>query len=135
MRIALQRLLIFDAVIARDSADQLTTFPVREDAVEVLTCNPSHGGQVELAKFLADHDAVRANALAEMLGEFDKCERDPPPQRQETFRGNDIVSLAQARRKQHQQVRVEVWMFLGTLMEFVVADEQELAVAQSNYRG
>ena len=88
-----------------------------------------------MSKFLTDHDAVRANVLPEMLGEFEHCNSDAAPQWQETLGRDNVVRLTQARGKQHQKVRVEIRMFLGAVMELLIADEQELAVAQSHNRG
>ena len=58
MDFVLQRRFALDAKVPGDLRDQLSLLPVREDAIDVLTGNSSHGGKVGFPEVLSDYDGV-----------------------------------------------------------------------------
>jgi hypothetical protein len=81
MDLALQRRFVLDAIVAGNPADHLATPPIGQDTIDAFARNARHSGKIRLSELLTDHDSVFTDALAEMFGEFDECQRDPTPQR------------------------------------------------------
>ena len=65
MDFVLQRRFALDAKVPGDLRDQLSLFPVREDAIDVLTGNSSHGGKVGFPEVLSDYDTAALYRLTE----------------------------------------------------------------------
>ena len=78
MDFVLQRRFALDAKVPGDLRDQLSLFPVREDAIDVLTGNSSHGGKVGFPEVLSDYDTAALYRLTEMLREFDQVSATRP---------------------------------------------------------
>ena len=78
MALVLKRRFTLKAIVVGCLADQFAAFPIRKDAVQIFARNAGHSGEVGLFDLLADHNAILANALAEMLGEFEERHRDSP---------------------------------------------------------
>src|SRR6476660_3112397 len=66
MAFALKRRSAFQAIAAGYLADQFAALPIRKDAVQVFARNAGHSGEVGLFDLLTDHNAILANALAEV---------------------------------------------------------------------
>ena len=75
MAFALKRRSAFQAIAAGYLADQFAALPIRKDAVQIFARNAGHSSQVGLFNPLADHNAILANALAEMLSKFEERHR------------------------------------------------------------
>src|ERR1700759_3115252 len=74
---------VFQAVIARQAADELAALPVVEDAADLPAGDPGQRRKIALADLLADDDPAGADLLAEILRQFEKRTGDPAAQRQE----------------------------------------------------
>ena len=95
MAFALKRRSAFQAIAAGYLADQFAALPIRKDAVQIFARNAGHSGEVGLFDLLTDHNAILANALAEVLGEFEERHRDSAAQWQKALSRNDIIGVSQ----------------------------------------
>jgi hypothetical protein len=93
--LALKRRSALKAIAAGYLADQFTPPTIRKDAVQIFARNAGHSGEVGLFDLLTDHNAILANALAEVLGEFEERHRDSAAQWQKALSRDDIVGVSQ----------------------------------------
>src|SRR4051812_23647502 len=115
--LALEPLLVLEAVIARQPADQLVANPVVEDAADVLAGDPGHGGDLALADLLANDNPALAHVMAEGLGKIEQRAGDPALERQEASGRHHAVGVAQPRRQERDEILVDPRMALGEGLE------------------
>src|SRR5580704_534693 len=129
-----QLLFVFQAIIARQPAYELTAFPIVENTADIFARDAGHGGEVALADLLADDDAAGADILAEILGQFEKCTGDPAAQRQEASSGDHRVGFAQARGQQRHQRFVDFGVLFGEIVEGRAAQKRQRRTAHRHDR-
>jgi hypothetical protein len=125
-RFALERRLVFHAVVAGKPAHKFAFHPVPQDAAQVLARHPGQRGEVTLAHFLADQDAAFPDILAERIGENQQGACGEALDGQEACRHQRAVDVAQAARQHGGDRAEDLGMNAPKLVENGAADELQL---------